>query len=267
MRRPLPERSKYHVEAIERGLAVLAQFDQGRPQMSLTEIASGLDCALSSAMRILRTLEDLGFVEQDLETGNYRPGFSAVRLGHASITGSRLHKCAVPVLVEVFERLKVSVNLDVLIDHECCRVERLNNYNLLPDYLIVGTFFPVYCTAAGRALIMYLGPKEIAEVLSRQSFARYTQNTPTTAAAVNADLQRSRVRGYVFSNQEFSENLQVVAAPVRDAGGQTVAAVSISSPTHLVSAETVHAIHAREAMAAALRISAALADNSEADAA
>lgn len=253
-------RSRYHVNAIERGLTILSRFDQERIQLSLTEIASGLDCALSSALRLLRTLEDLGFVVQDIETGNYRPGIAAIRLGYASIVSSPLHTCSLPVLAELHRQLSVNVSLDVLVGDRVCRVERLSVINLLPDELTVGSFFPAHNTAAGRALLMGLPVRTVRAVLAKQDFEPRTEKTLRDAKSVEAELRRARARGYACSDQEFSVHLRAVAAPVQARDGTATAAVTISSASHAVPAEIMHGVHAPAAIAAAARIAAALAE-------
>ena len=50
------------VEALARGLDVLAAFDAGRPAMTLTEVAAAADLARPTARRLLLTLEELGYV-------------------------------------------------------------------------------------------------------------------------------------------------------------------------------------------------------------
>jgi IclR family pca regulon transcriptional regulator len=52
------------VEALARGLDVLACFDDRHPRMSLTEIAEATGLARPTARRLLLTLAELGFVRQ-----------------------------------------------------------------------------------------------------------------------------------------------------------------------------------------------------------
>ena len=50
------------VEALARGLDVIACFDRERPEMSLSDVAQATGLARPTARRLLLTLEELGFV-------------------------------------------------------------------------------------------------------------------------------------------------------------------------------------------------------------
>src|SRR3954449_4165726 len=50
------------VESLARGLDVLACFDAGHREMSLSEVATAAGLARPTARRLLLTLEELGFV-------------------------------------------------------------------------------------------------------------------------------------------------------------------------------------------------------------
>src|SRR5689334_6450843 len=50
------------IEALARGLEVIAAFAPGRPVMSLSEVATATGLARPTARRILLTLSELGYV-------------------------------------------------------------------------------------------------------------------------------------------------------------------------------------------------------------
>ena len=60
---------------------------------------------------------------------------------------------------------------------------------------------------------------------------RLAHHTITDPAELRRDLERTRTRGYATAVDELEDGLWSVAAPVRDAGGTVVAALSVSGPT------------------------------------
>ena len=81
---PAPSRPE-HLESLERGLRVLALFGtDGVHQFTMAEVAERLDITRASAMRVLGTLESLGFIHA---TGrSFRLGVRVLDLGYAYLS-------------------------------------------------------------------------------------------------------------------------------------------------------------------------------------
>jgi IclR family acetate operon transcriptional repressor len=84
-----------------------------------------------------------------------------------------------------------------------------------------------------------------------------TPDTITDLPALRAELARTRARGYAVSVGERSAWSAAVAAPIRDRSGQTIAAVSVSGPSHRLTSKVVKEL-AAQVMDVAQEISAAL---------
>ena len=72
-----------------------------------------------------------------------------------------------------------------------------------------------------------------------QRLERFTPHTIVHRAALERDLERVRARGYATAVDELELGLAAIAAPVRDAGGEVVAALSISGPTARLTPERI----------------------------
>jgi DNA-binding IclR family transcriptional regulator len=66
--------------------------------------------------------------------------------------------------------------------------------------------------------------------LLSQPLDRSTPQTIVDAVELRAQLDAVRVRGYAQTLEELEEGLNAVAAPVRQADGEVVAALSVSGP-------------------------------------
>nr|MBA2359864.1 IclR family transcriptional regulator [Actinomycetota bacterium] len=89
----------------------------------------------------------------------------------------------------------------------------------------VGRHVPLHCTANGKVFLAY-GAAAVPERLETR-----TRRTIVGPAELEAVLERVRARGYATAVDELELGLSAVAAPVRGAGGEVVAALSISGPT------------------------------------
>ena len=73
----------------------------------------------------------------------------------------------------------------------------------------------------------------------RAALEQRTDRTITTRDALAADLRAVRRRGYAVADEELEPGLVAIAAPVRDAAGHVVAALSVSGPIVRLTAERI----------------------------
>jgi DNA-binding IclR family transcriptional regulator len=120
----------------------------------------------------------------------------------------------------------------------------------------VGRRTPLHCVANGKALLAFQPPELVQRVLDG-SLARFTPWTITKAAALQAELDAVRQRGYATALGEIEEGLHAIAAPVRGRDGLALAAISVSGPAYRLPPERLSELGA-PAIAAAARIAARL---------
>jgi IclR family acetate operon transcriptional repressor len=94
----------------------------------------------------------------------------------------------------------------------------------------------------------------LSRLEEQQPFRKYTPNTRTDPQEIRAELERVRERGYALDLEEFEEGVRCVAAPILDARGRAVAAVSVSGPKHRLPKRLLQGELARGTMAAAREI-------------
>jgi DNA-binding IclR family transcriptional regulator len=116
----------------------------------------------------------------------------------------------------------------------------------------MGRRVPLHTNALGKVLLAF-GEAQ----LPRGSLERVTAKTVTDRATLEAQMALIRAAGYAVVVDELEPTLAAVAAPVRVAGGETVAAVSISGPDHRLSRtrlEELGTITVRETEILSLRL-------------
>jgi len=101
----------------------------------------------------------------------------------------------------------------------------------------VGRSVPYHCTAVGKVFLAH-GVSE----LPAGRLDRRTERTMTTRAAIAAEAERTRQRGYAVASEELEPGLVAIAAPVRGSDGRVVAALSVSGPTARITPDRLDAI-------------------------
>ena len=83
----------------------------------------------------------------------------------------------------------------------------------------------LHCSAPGKAIWAFLPEDEREALFSQVKLTRYNVRTKRTAAAVRADLDSTRVRGYAVDDAEQFDGVYCVGAPVLDKSGYPIAAI------------------------------------------
>jgi IclR family acetate operon transcriptional repressor len=94
----------------------------------------------------------------------------------------------------------------------------------------LGAERPVHATAVGKAIVAWLPATELAGLLSRTRFDRFTSRTITSRSAFEAELRRIREGGFAFDDEEHHEGIRCIAAPVFAFNGQATASLCAVGP-------------------------------------
>jgi DNA-binding IclR family transcriptional regulator len=121
----------------------------------------------------------------------------------------------------------------------------------------VNTYDPVHATGVGKAILAFLHPTEAEEILKKRPLTRLTPKTVTSISAHLKAFKRIREQGYVLDNEENELGARCVAAPIFDAQGRPIAAMSISGPVSHMMVSSI-APMAQKLMAATHKISSHL---------
>lgn len=217
------------LKSLTRGIHVLRCFTPETPSLSLTAIAAELGVPKGSAFRLVATLEQLGFLEQDPASRHYRLGVKVLALSQACLAGLVWPDVALPHLEELAKVTGESASMAILDETEIVYAARASIRRVMSSNLSVGSRLPSYCTSMGKVLLAHLEPEELEQVLERIEFKRYTQMTVTDVDTLRASLTKVRDEGYSISDRELDLSLCSIAAPVRDGSGRVVAAINIST--------------------------------------
>jgi IclR family pca regulon transcriptional regulator len=220
--------SRYKIDALARGLEILALFTTERPSLNLTEIVKATQLTKSTAFRMVSTLELLGYLERDPETRQYRPGLKVLQLGFTALNSLEIAQIAQPYLKSLLETSGETTNMAIRDGAEIIYVARNITKRIISVNLYRGSRLPVYCTAMGKSLLLNLSPKELFELLGEGPYVKMAPNTIINFEDLVSELEKIRQQGYAINDEELAIGLRSVAAPVRGAGGRVVAAINVS---------------------------------------
>lgn len=253
-----PERAAEYVQSLARGLMVIRAFDAEHPAMTLSDVARSTGLTRAAARRFLFTLAELGYVRSDGRLFTLTPRI--LELGYACLSSLTLPEVAQPHLELLAAEVRESASAAVLDGDDVVYVARVATSRIMRVSINIGTRFPAHPTSMGRVLLAGLPPEGLAAYLERAELRAYTARTVTSPAAFRAEIDRVRARGWAMVDQEFEEGLRSMAAPVRDASGQVVAAINLSFHASRTSVDVARRDSLPLLLAAAARVEADLLD-------
>jgi DNA-binding IclR family transcriptional regulator len=217
-----------NLQSVRRALRALELISE-HGELGVTELGRKLDVHKATASRLIATLAERGFVERDPISEKYRLGFGLISLAGAAVGGNDLVRAARPILDDLAERTRETVNLGVLSGESVVYIDQVTGTRSIVSVSWVGQRTPLHCTSNGKVLLAYATDAEWERMLA-SPLTRLTSRTITDLRKLRAQLAEVRARGYAQTLEELEEGLNAVAAPVRGMSGDVVAALSVSGP-------------------------------------
>ena len=230
----------YTIQSVHHTLQVLETFlDVDGAAQRITEIGERLGMNKSRVFRILNTLEQHGFIDQDPNTRQYRLGLRLMSLGEAVRRQLGIVQMADPVLDELAGQSGETVNLVVVDGREAVCVAERESKHSVRLYGEVGRRAPLHVGGAPKVLLAYMPPEERARIIGGRALPRVTESTVTDAGQLEEILAQIRRDGYTVTVGDLDHGAHSIAAPVRDHTGCVVAALSVAGPSHRFSPEKI----------------------------
>jgi DNA-binding IclR family transcriptional regulator len=241
--------------SVERALDVLRAVGEARAEPGLSDLADGLGLHKTTVFRLLGALERAEFVVKDDERQRYQLGPALFRLATQARRATGLHEAARPELEALAHDVGETATLEVLVGNEVLILDEVHGRFLVGGAPEVGKRWPAHATSTGKVLLAAAAAdgERGGTSAPRQSLGRLARRGPrtiTTRAALERELEKVRRDGYAIGMEELEPGFVAIGAPVRNAHGRTVAAVSVGGPKARLSSTRVRAVAARVRRAA-----------------
>lgn len=212
-------------QSVRRAAAVLAALSHGR-SMRVSEVARHIGLGQSTTSRLLSTLESLELVERDQERTLYRLGLALLPLAGAALNENPVHRSARQPAQELAAKLGLGANVAIRRGNELFYLCNFEGKDSPKFFTLMGQRNPLHATALGKCLLLDFSPAERRSLLP--FLERFTPNTAKTHEELDLMIDEVSLRGYSIEREELAFGRTCLAAPIRDANGAVVAALSIS---------------------------------------
>jgi IclR family transcriptional regulator, KDG regulon repressor len=251
MKNPAPARSGIGV--LHKTLDIVEALKINDQGAGLADLSRNVEMPKATVYRILTTLEARGYLDRG-DNGNYRLARKFDLRRDAPIE-ELVSRAAREPMQKLMESSRETVNLGMIDAGEVVVISTLESPQAVRMVSKVGNRRCLHTTGIGKVLLSEMPEAEAARLLKLKGLPRLTPHSIVAKPALMAELRRVRERGYAIDDQENEMEGRCVAAPIRDANGHVVAALSVSGPVFRMDLVRIDGIRGRllEACAAISR--------------
>ncbi|WP_411966123.1 IclR family transcriptional regulator [Haloferax sp. YSMS24] len=221
------------VQSTIRSLRIL-EYVEERGRARLTDVAEEFDIGHSTALNHLMTLEHEGLlVKRD---GEYTLGMKFLKHG-VSATQSIPHIEVVRRnVLELAERLELET--EFLVEEHGRVVSvidtgyKYTRYPTADSNLNVGTYYPMTCTASGKAILAAMSDDRVEEILDEWGLPESTQYSITSRDELYEELAEIQERGYSRAKQEIVEGFDNIGTVITTPDGSIIGSITVGWPTY-----------------------------------
>jgi IclR family acetate operon transcriptional repressor len=225
-----PDVARVTHQSLERGIRVLESVAANGGLCSLAETARRTGLHRSTTHHLLQTLVGLGYLRQDPTTRGYELTARLFQLTGRTWTPEQLGVIAQPTLAELTRLTGEGSSLAAYRDGVVTVVAKRESDGPVRVVQDVGAERPIHATAVAKAIVAWLPPAELAGLLPRLRFERFTGKTIASRRAFETELRRVRENGYAIDDEEHHEGIRCIAAPIFAFHGQAVASLCSVGP-------------------------------------
>ncbi len=248
------------VQSIERAFGLLEELADN--PAGITELARRVDLPTSTVARLLGTLEELGAIERIVGGAGYRIGPTLVTLSSSVDPSQSLLAVAQPFMVELVDLVAEAVGISIPAGYDVHYLKQVVCAHPVQVRDWTGTSLPMHIVSSGL-VVLAQWPEEAVDRYLNRRLERYTPDTVVHPEAVRQRLEQVRIDGYIWTEEEFSEGINSVAAPLFGSGGIVVGSIHVHGPSYRFPDEAMRDVIAHQVVASATSISSALGHGQE----
>lgn len=223
------------VQSLSRGLQILEAIADAKQGALLTDLAADLALPLSTAHRLLNTLEQRGFVRQAGEQERWFIGSSGFKVGTAFLASRDFVVQTKPLMKALVAQVGETSNLSVLESQAAVIIAQEQCSEMMRMMVPLGSRSPLHASGVGKAMLAYMPVSERKSLLASLPLPQITPWTLITQDALERALEEIKVQGWAYDDQEHALGLRCIAACIFDENSTPIAAISVSGPLTRIS--------------------------------
>ncbi len=222
-------------QSVQKCFSIIEIMAENQKSMKLQDICSVAQVPDATGLRMLYTLQSLGYVVQDEETLKYSLTFKFELISSSVRNNFDLRTTLRPYLEEISNKHGQAVSLSINNENKLLYIDSIDSKDsILSLAKRIGKIAPLYCTGAGKLYMSRYSESELKDYCEKNELKKLTVNTITSINELAKEMEIIRKQGYALDNEECEIGVMCVSVPILSVSGEIVASMSVSMPTSAI---------------------------------
>lgn len=200
------------LKTVHNTLDVLEYLSENKSPVRLTQICKHFGFPKSKVHRILATLEERSYVQQD-ENRMYVMGVGSWFLARSVSSVDKLIEILKSNLDYLSAEVKETLFISTLMRRSITYIHTRMSSSPTLAYISVGTQLPIHATSSGKILLSHQEPEFLNELIN-DGLQRFTENTITDGDELVRQIEQAKQNGYSIEREEQNYGLSAVATSI-----------------------------------------------------
>lgn len=213
------ETKTYRIPNLEKAFAVLEALAAARAGLAFPQLLEKVACNKTSLFRIVLTLEKIGYIRKNRETGTYSITKKILPLAYSSLCDANLVEESLPVMRRIRDTTGETVMLGAYLNGECVMISQESGEHPFNFMGKLGMTSPLHASAPGKAILAAMSEGERLKTVAGLKLEKLAKNTITDSAELLRALGECEKNGYSTDESEAVDGVNCVSAAIFDRHG------------------------------------------------
>ncbi len=246
--------NKYNIPILAKGMELIELIAQSSKGLTIQEIVNTLGHSKTSVYRIICSLEEMGYVLKDQQSGSFSLTRKMFKIGLSTLGMTTIIEHSYEPMRRLRDKLRETVVLGTLMGTKIVILEQVIGSHHFSFILKPGMGVCLHASAPGKAFLANISDLERDEILSKIELTKFTDKTITNVPDFLVELNQVRLCGYGLDRGEELSGVRCIGAPVFNLAGKIAASIWISGPAERMMDDSLEEF-SREVVACANEIS------------
>lgn len=227
------------IQSVDRAFKIL-EYISSNDSAGISEMSRNLDINKSTVFGLIKTLEKLGYLTQNLDDDKYMLTYKFYSLSSRFVDNLPIINIAKPYLEKLNKKYGETIHLVVSTENSAVYIDKFSGLKSITVSTHVGDKRPLHCTGVGKAILSLRTDEQILEFSEKFGLEAFTENTITNKFKLVEEAKKIRKRGYSIDDEEAQNDLYCVAIGVEFEDAEY--AISLTLPKFRVTEENKQSI-------------------------